>query len=252
MTSPVAPHAQVLRFNMWTHHESRKAKAMWSAWLAANTGNGDLGEAFRNPEAQIFHVRSGQYVPDEGTFPELGFQEGDVFVLLPDGSTPLHEYLEATHSQLPGSFPVDLPIGEESQPLQKVLQMVEKRRPGSGIHIDSGGGPVHIGVLAESIKNSRIAIGQGSDEDELKKAVLELTNVIARLAEAKELTEREQKGLSADIDDLVEESGKPPAERREGHISRALDHVLTFAERAAAAGTPILDLVTKVQAAFGG
>lgn len=252
MTSPVSSHAQVIRFNMWTHHESKLAKVIWSAWLAANTENGDPGEAIRNPQAQIFHVRSGQFIPDEGTFPHLGFQEGDVFVLLPDGSTPLREFLEAIHNQLPDSFPIDLPVSDEAQPLRKVLQMVDKRQHKSGIQINAGRDVNLSGVLAESIDHSRISIGQSGDGDDLKKAVLELTEAVARLAVTGELTEREQGTLSADIDDLVQESEKPPAERRQVVVSRALDHLLTFGERAASVGIPIVDLIAKLQDAFGG
>jgi hypothetical protein len=142
-------------------------------------------------------------------------------------------------------------MGGEAQSLREVLQMTEKRQQHSGIVIRSKG-LVNIGVLAKMINRSHIPIGQSRAEDNLKKAVLGLTDGIACLRESKMLTDREQDALAADIDELVEESGKEPAERRQGIISRALDHILTFAERAAAAGTPILDLVTRVQKAFAG
>lgn len=128
--------------------------------------------------------------------------------------------------------------------------MIEKKQQGSGIHITAK--KVNIGTLLNNINRSRISIGQSGAEDDLKKAVLELTEAIARLAESAQLTEDEQQVLSDDIENLVKEAGKPPAERKQGIIRRALDSVLTFAEQAAAAGTPIVDLIIKVQGAFGG
>lgn len=181
MTSPVAPHAHVLRFNMWNHHESRLAKVMWSGWLATIIENEDAGEAVRNPQVQIFHVRSGQFIPDKGTFPDLGFQEGDVFVLLPEGSPPFRDYLEATYRQLPGSLPVDLMAGD-AKPLREVLQMIEERQQRSEISIVAGGN-VTIGTLLNRIERSQIGIGQSSVQDDLKKAILELREGIARLTE---------------------------------------------------------------------
>lgn len=246
--SPVLEWARLHRCNAWAHHPGFHLRRQW----------GVQRELWRDPQlrdlshysADIFVLRTRRLVVDAVTLPAQGIEEGDVLVLLPEDSKNAALYLEGMAHHWPLSVPLDV-RSAGPLPITEVLGMLEARSS-AGMTFNVGGNLINSGVMAQSIRNSTIAVESSSAPEQVKALLRQLHKHVGDTIDAlPAVAANDIELVTDDLTQFADEAVKPPVERSSARLRRAANNLVAWATTVAGTATPIVELIGQVRELVG-